>query len=71
MMVLTWAEPLLLSCAEHDQAFNAEARRKALYILQRDQKQYHLQLFYGVSHGFAVKGDPNDPYQRQFRATVS
>ncbi len=34
-------------------------------ILQSDKKRYHVQLFYGVKHGFAVKGDPNDPYQRQ------
>ncbi|KAJ0278534.1 hypothetical protein CBS470a_009708, partial [Colletotrichum nupharicola] len=58
------AEPLLLSCAENDQAFNTESRRKAIDVLQREQKAYHVQLFYGVGHGFAVKGDPADPYQR-------
>ncbi|KAK0610603.1 Alpha/Beta hydrolase protein [Bombardia bombarda] len=56
--------PLLLSCAEHDHAFDTEARRKAIDILQREKKVYHLQLFYGVSHGFASKGDPDNPYQR-------
>ncbi|KAK3690379.1 dienelactone hydrolase [Podospora appendiculata] len=55
--------PLLLSCAEHDHAFNTEARRKAIDVLQRDKKVYHLQLFYGVGHGFATKADLDDPYQ--------
>ncbi|GKT66793.1 dienelactone hydrolase [Colletotrichum tofieldiae] len=58
-------EPLLLSCAENDQAFPAESRRKAVDVLQREGKVYHLQLFQGVGHGFAVKGDPSDPYQRE------
>jgi dienelactone hydrolase len=60
-------EPLLLSCADNDKAFNTECRRKAIDILERDNKVYHEQLFYGVSHGFAVKGDPSDPYQRTSR----
>ncbi|KAF6809851.1 dienelactone hydrolase [Colletotrichum sojae] len=57
-------KPLLLSCAENDKAFPTESRRKAVDILQKEQKIYNLQLFSGVSHGFAVKGDPSDPYQR-------
>ncbi|PSR74085.1 hypothetical protein BD289DRAFT_380071, partial [Coniella lustricola] len=57
-------EPLFLSCAENDHAFTPEARRKALDLLQADKKRYSVQLFQGVGHGFAVKGDPEDPYQR-------
>ncbi|KAI8264651.1 Protein AIM2 [Colletotrichum sp. SAR11_239] len=53
----------LLAGAAGD-AFNTESRRKAIDVLQREQKAYHVQLFYGVGHGFAVKGDPADPYQR-------
>jgi len=30
-----------------------------------------VQLFQGVSHGFAVKGDPEDPYQRRSFASSS
>ncbi|EFQ26058.1 dienelactone hydrolase [Colletotrichum graminicola M1.001] len=56
--------PLLLSCAENDHAFPTESRRKAIDVLQKEGKVYHLQLFQGVGHGFAVKGDPSDPYQR-------
>lgn len=57
-------QPLLLSCAEEDHAFPTDLRRKAVDLLQRDKKVYHLQLFQGVSHGFATKADINDPYQR-------
>ncbi|KAH8754332.1 dienelactone hydrolase [Diaporthe sp. PMI_573] len=56
--------PLLLSCAENDHAFDTGSRRKAVDILQREEKKYHLQLFRGAAHGFAVRGDPDDPYQR-------
>lgn len=59
------AEPLLLSCAENDHAFDAAARTKAFEVLQREGKKYHVQLFQGVGHGFAVKGDPEDPYQSE------
>lgn len=26
---------------------------------------YHYQLFAGVEHGFALRGNPDDPYQRR------
>jgi len=57
-------KPLFLSCAEIDHTFGTEARRRALDILQEDGKKYHHQLFAGVEHGFALRGDPKDPYQR-------
>ncbi|KAM7214652.1 Dienelactone hydrolase [Rhypophila decipiens] len=56
-------QPLLLSCAENDHAFPTEARNKALDILQRAGKRYHLQVFQGVAHGFATRADLDDPYQ--------
>ncbi|KAK1992336.1 alpha/beta-hydrolase [Colletotrichum falcatum] len=56
--------PLLLSCSDNDAMFPTEARRKGIDVLQREGKVYQLQLFQGVGHGFAVKGDPSDPYQR-------
>lgn len=65
-MLTSRLEPLLLSCAENDHAFDAEARKKAFELLQKESKRYHVQLFYGVSHGFAVKGDPEDPYQSEY-----
>jgi dienelactone hydrolase len=64
--LLIFAEPLFLSCSEIDHTFDAESRRLALDILQERKKTYHYQLFSGVQHGFALRGDPNDPYQRMF-----
>lgn len=70
--LITLAEPLLLSCAEIDHTFPAEARRKAVDMLIEDKKSYHLQLFGGVEHGFALRGDQNSPYERRcsFRRLV-
>lgn len=56
--------PLLLSCAENDHAFPAEKRRKAQDILQAGGKRYQFQLFQGVSHGFAVRCNLDDPYEK-------
>lgn len=58
-------EPLFLSCSEEDHTFDKNSRRTALKILQSGRKTYHLQLFSGVEHGFALRGDMKDPYQRE------
>ncbi|KAH6954606.1 hypothetical protein DER45DRAFT_586028 [Fusarium avenaceum] len=57
-------KPLFLSCSEIDHTFDVPSRRQALDILQSQKKIYHYQVFSGVEHGFALRGDPNDPYQR-------
>ena len=70
--LISWIEPLFLSCAETDHTFDATSRNRAVDILISQKKSYHLQLFSGVEHGFALRGDPDDPYQRQFlRAGLS
>lgn len=56
--------PLFLSCAEHDFTFETEARNKALDILKEAKKPYHLQVFSGVEHGFALRCDLSDAYAR-------
>jgi len=56
--------PLFLSCAETDPVFGAENRHKAEAILAEGKKMYHVQLFSGVKHGFAVKGDMSDENER-------
>lgn len=58
------AKPLLLSCAENDHAFPPEKWQKAQSILKEGGKKYQLQLFQGVSHGFAVRCNLDDPYER-------
>ncbi|KAK6723243.1 hypothetical protein SNK04_002094 [Fusarium graminearum] len=57
-------KPLFLSCSEIDHTFDVPSRRRALDILQTNKKTFHYQVFSGVEHGFALRGDQNDPYQR-------
>lgn len=53
--------PLLMSCAEVDHTFPLDARRRAEDILVQRKCQYHIQVFSGVEHGFASKGNLQDP----------
>ncbi|KAF2477340.1 NAD(P)-binding protein [Lindgomyces ingoldianus] len=57
-------KPLLLSCAEVDHTFDTESRNKAVDIMVEEKKSYQLQLFSGVAHGFALRGDMGDSYER-------
>ncbi|KAF7360779.1 hypothetical protein MVEN_00809900 [Mycena venus] len=56
--------PLLMSCAESDFTFPTEFRRRAEDILVEKKAQYHIQMFSGVEHGFAVRGDMEKPDTR-------
>lgn len=56
--------PLFLSCAETDFTFETAARNKSIDILRSANKPYHLQLFSGVEHGFALRCNLDDPYAR-------
>ncbi|KAH8892481.1 alpha/beta-hydrolase [Thozetella sp. PMI_491] len=60
-------KPLFLSCAEIDPTFGWESRRTALDILNKENKIYHVQLFQGVQHGFAVRCNLDNPYERWTR----
>ncbi|KAJ7083982.1 Alpha/Beta hydrolase protein [Mycena belliarum] len=57
-------QPLLLSCAETDFTFALESRRRAEDILVEVKAQYQFQVFSGVQHGFALRGDPSVPDAR-------
>jgi dienelactone hydrolase len=59
-------EPLFLSCSDIDHTFDTESRRRALDILRKDGKMHQLQLFSGVEHGFALRGNPDDPHESEF-----
>jgi len=50
-------KPFLLSCAESDYTFPTPARQKAELILAEVKATYHIQVFSGVEHGFATRGD--------------
>ncbi|KAF4590084.1 hypothetical protein EYR38_009382 [Pleurotus pulmonarius] len=52
-------KPLLLSCAEIDHTFPLDKRRRAEDILIERKANYHFQVFSGVAHGFAIRGDPS------------
>lgn len=51
--------------SENDFTFPREARRRAEDILISNRSTYFFQIFSGVSHGFAVRGDPNVPHARE------
>ncbi|KAH9826986.1 Dienelactone hydrolase family [Teratosphaeria destructans] len=57
-------KPLFLSCSEIDHTFPNEFRNRAVDIMQAEQKRFQVQLFQGVAHGFALRGNPEVPYER-------
>ncbi|KAF2481433.1 Alpha/Beta hydrolase protein [Neohortaea acidophila] len=56
--------PLFLSCSEIDSTFPNEFRNRAVDIMQEEKKRFQVQLFQGVEHGFALRCDLNDPWQK-------
>lgn len=54
-------KPVLFSCAETDSIFTPELRAATETILAKNKQRYQVDLFSGVSHGFAVRGDLNNP----------
>jgi len=66
LTVVLLIEPLFLSCSEIDHTFDTHSRRRALDILQEGKKTYELQLFSRVEHGFALRGNEKNPYERKF-----
>lgn len=63
MVLIGNSDPLFLSCSEIDHTFDTESRRKAVDILRNEKKTYQLQLFSGVEHGFALRGNMENPYE--------
>ncbi|KAJ7582192.1 dienelactone hydrolase [Mycena floridula] len=57
-------KPIFFSCAETDHTFPVKSRYRAEEILTQDKRVYHFQLFSGVEHGFALRGNMDDPYER-------
>jgi dienelactone hydrolase len=49
--------PLCITAAETDPIFPAESRYRSEVILRKTGWHYHISLFSGVCHGFAVRGD--------------
>ncbi|QLL34129.1 hypothetical protein HG536_0F04550 [Torulaspora globosa] len=63
-------KPLLISAAETDAIFPPEMRHLSEEKLTEIGARYQLDLFSGVSHGFAVRGDENNPCVRYARNKV-
>lgn len=51
--------PFAISAAETDSIFPAEKRHRSEEILIKTKQPYQINLYSGVEHGFAVRGDPN------------
>lgn len=54
-------KPLLISAAEVDNIFTSDLRHSSLAKLAEIDARYQFELFSGVSHGFAVRGDMSNP----------
>jgi dienelactone hydrolase len=48
----------------NDFLFPTEKRRESEDILPKTGQPYQINLFSGVEHGFAVRGDPKQPVQK-------
>lgn len=58
------AKPILISSAETDQIYPPDLRAATEAKLAEIKARYQTDLFSGVSHGYACRGDMNDPLVR-------
>lgn len=56
--------PFAISAAETDTIFPANKRHETEVLLKESRLPYQINLYSGVEHGFAVRGDPNKPVVR-------
>ncbi|KXG53223.1 Dienelactone hydrolase [Penicillium griseofulvum] len=56
--------PLSISAAEVDSIFTTQLRHESEDILIKADQPWQINLFSGVSHGFAVRADLSDPKQK-------
>lgn len=63
-------KPILISAATDDQIFPEELRNKSINILTKNDIRFQLDLFQGVSHGFAIKGDIKNPVVKYAKEKV-
>lgn len=52
--------PLTIAAAEHDNIFPAEKRHESEKLLAQVGQPWQINLFAGVHHGFAIRGDKAD-----------
>lgn len=63
-------KPILISAALDDIVFPEDLRNKTVSILAANEVRFQLDLFQGVSHGFAIKGDINEPVVKYAKVKV-
>lgn len=56
--------PLAIAAAENDTIFPGEKRQESEAILKELNVPYQINLYSGVKHGFAVRGDQQNPVVR-------
>jgi dienelactone hydrolase len=56
--------PLAIAAAEIDVLFSSEKRQETETILKESNFPWQMNLYSGVQHGFAVRGDDDDPVAR-------
>ncbi|KAH7129901.1 putative cytoplasm protein [Dactylonectria estremocensis] len=56
--------PLSISAAQTDEIFPLDKRIESEKILGRGSVPWQINVFSGVEHGFAVRGDMSDPVKR-------
>lgn len=57
-------KPIAIHGSDLDGAYPAELRLQTEAILSENNVRFQTTLFSGVNHGFATRGDMNDPVQR-------
>ena len=63
--------PIIISAAETDQVFTPELRHQTEDELAKlEGVRYQVDLFSGVTHGFAVRGDIKNPIVRYAKEKV-
>lgn len=56
--------PVAIAAAENDTIFPAEKRQESEAILKKLNVPYQINLYSGVNHGFAMRGDQETPVVR-------
>jgi dienelactone hydrolase len=56
--------PLSIAAAETDNIFSTEKRHESEEVLAKGSQPYQINLFSGVEHGFAIRGDPSVQAQK-------
>ncbi|OJJ70149.1 hypothetical protein ASPBRDRAFT_129961, partial [Aspergillus brasiliensis CBS 101740] len=57
-------EPIFFSVPATDKLFEPTERNRTVEILAEKNKQFNMQIFAKVGHGFASRGRLTDPYER-------